>query len=84
MFALSPRHSEQMRLKWVNPINSAKNLCDEGATNDIVIGRFLEAQEITHLSWLLPQAAKILRIKIQRSQFYTYAQDDTVSANMVR
>ena len=41
---------------------SAKNLCNEGATNDIVIGRFLKAQEITHLSWLLPQAAKILRI----------------------
>ena len=62
MFALSGCHSEQKKLGWVKLINSAKNLCDEGATNDIVIGRFLEAQEITHLSWLLPQAAKILRI----------------------
>ena len=82
MFALFTCHSEQKKLRWGNLINSAKNLCDEGATNDILIGRFLEAQEITHLSWLLPQAAKILRIKVKCSQFYAYAQDDTVSANI--
>ena len=46
MFALPMCHSEQMRLKWVNQGNIAKNLCDEGATNDIVIGRVLEAQKI--------------------------------------
>ena len=44
MFALSPCHSEQIRLRCVNQINSAKNLCDEGAINYIVIGRFLKAQ----------------------------------------
>ena len=69
MFAPSPCHSEQMRLKWLNPINSAKNLCDEGATNDIVIGRVLESQEVTHLSLLLPQAAKILHSATLRPKF---------------
>ena len=49
MFALSTCHSEQKRLKWVSQRNSAKNLCDEGATNDMVIGRSLKVQEIPHL-----------------------------------
>ena len=48
---------------------SAKNICDEGATNDILIGRFLKAQGITHLSWLLPQAAKILHSATLRPKF---------------
>ena len=43
MFALFWCHSEQKNLKWVNQGNSANNLCGEGATNDIVIGRVLEA-----------------------------------------
>ena len=53
----------------MNQINDAKNLCDEGATNDMVIGRFLKAQEIPHLNWLLPQAAKILHSATLRPKF---------------
>ena len=51
-------------------INSAKNLCDEGATNDIVIGRFLKAQG-NYPSKLVVAAlaAKILHSATLRPKF---------------
>ena len=45
---------------------SAKNLCDEGATNDILIGRILKAQGILVVAAL---AAKILHSATLRPKF---------------